>query len=200
MVAAGEAPESGELRDVLEDLNNPNAITLARLIDRAEVLHLRGLADELRDRKQRRSIPQKLDRAGYLLVRNLGTEDGYFSVGGRRVAVYARAALCVADQIRADGRQLGLQFGHIRLQCLHAPRQPPLLALAPLVSVARRGRDRRWLGGLCCMMLGSRLRFSMRRGIAYGSMGMWRWGFGLLRWFWGGCGSRMRRRRRLWRW
>ncbi|MDP1649584.1 MAG: DUF5906 domain-containing protein [Rubrivivax sp.] len=101
VVAAGDAPEAGELRDVLEAMANPKAVTLQRIIDKAEFMQMNDLTNELRDRRQRRSLPHKMSRAKYVLVRNIGTDDGYFTVSGRRVAVYAQDHLSVADQIRA---------------------------------------------------------------------------------------------------
>lgn len=101
MVAAGEAPESGELRDVIEHLGSPDALTLSKLIDRADFLMMRDLADELQDRKTRRQLPHKLERVGYVNVRNPDAEDGSFRIGGGRVKVYAKRTLPVAAQIRA---------------------------------------------------------------------------------------------------
>jgi hypothetical protein len=104
VVAAGEAPESGELRDVIEKLANPDAMTLARVIEKAEHLGMHGLVDELRDRKALRTIPHKMERAGYVAVRNPDAEDGKFRINERRTPVYARRTLTVSEQIRAARR------------------------------------------------------------------------------------------------
>jgi hypothetical protein len=101
IVAAGDAPESGELRDVLDKLANPPALTVLHIIDRADIMGLHGLVEELRDRKQRRAMPHKLERIGYVPVRNPDADDGLFSIGGRRQAVYAQRKLTVAEQVRA---------------------------------------------------------------------------------------------------
>lgn len=101
IVAAGEAPESGELRDVIEGLGSPEVLTLARLIDKAETLAMHGLADELKDRKNRRQLPHKLERVGYVNVRNPDAEDGLFSISGRRVVIYAHRSLPQAAQVLA---------------------------------------------------------------------------------------------------
>lgn len=101
IVAAGEAPESAELRDVLDRAGNPQAITLAQVVHAASELGLYDLAAELRERKNRRSVPHKLERVGYVPVRNPDAEDGLFKVAGRRQAVYAQRQLSVAAQVKA---------------------------------------------------------------------------------------------------
>lgn len=105
MVQAGEAPESGELRDALDRLSNPDVVTVERIVGAAEVLKLHGLAEELRDRKGRRSVPHKMERVGYVPVRNPDASDGQFKVNGRRQTVYAKSTLRVSEQVR-EARQL----------------------------------------------------------------------------------------------
>ncbi|MGC4395809.1 primase-helicase family protein [Hydrogenophaga sp. T2] len=101
VVQAGESPESGELRDVIDQLGNPDALTLQHLIDSAESLRMLSLADELKDRRNRRALPHRLERVGYVPVRNPDADDGLFKVAGRRQAIYARRSLPVAEQVRA---------------------------------------------------------------------------------------------------
>jgi hypothetical protein len=104
IVAAGDAPEAGELRDVIDALEKPQALTVLRLADKADHMALHGLVEELRDRKQRRSLPHKLERVGYVPVRNPDADDGLFSINGRRQAVYALRSMTVAEQVRAARR------------------------------------------------------------------------------------------------
>src|SRR5262245_16274486 len=66
IVGAGQVPEDAELADVLDALGNPDAITLEQLVMRA----VGGFHDWLTDRKNRRSIPHRMDEAGYVPVRN----------------------------------------------------------------------------------------------------------------------------------
>jgi hypothetical protein len=106
VVASGDAPESGELRDVIERMGQPSAITLGGLIERARQEKFFDLADELGDRKTRRALPHKLERVGYVPVRNPDSDDGLFRVAGRRQAVYGKRGLPLADQIRAARRVL----------------------------------------------------------------------------------------------
>lgn len=104
MVHAGEAPESSELRDVLDHLGNPPAVTVEQLATAAYQLKLSGLYDDLRDRKNRRAIPHKLERVDYVQVRNPDATDGAFKVCGMRRTVYAQRALPLSDQVRAARR------------------------------------------------------------------------------------------------
>ena len=102
IVQTGEAPESGELRDVLDHLGNPAAVTVARIVDAADFLRLADLADELKDRKGRRAVPHKLERVDYVPVRNPDADDGLFKIGKRRQTVYASDTLRrLAEQVRA---------------------------------------------------------------------------------------------------
>ena len=45
----------------------------------------------LDDRKNRRALPHKLERAGYSAVRNLEAEDGLWLVAGKRESMYVRS-------------------------------------------------------------------------------------------------------------
>ncbi|WP_156406220.1 primase-helicase family protein [Hydrogenophaga sp. Root209] len=100
-VQAGEAPESGELRDVIDECENPECLTLLDLICGSESLKLFDLASELKDRRNRRALPHKLERVGYVPVRNPDADDGLFKIQGKRQTVYAQRALTLASQIKA---------------------------------------------------------------------------------------------------
>jgi len=104
VVAAGDAPESGELRDVIDALGKPDALTLKTLIDCAHKERFQELGDELADRKARRAMPHKLERVGYVPVRNPDADDGLFKTNGRRQVVYAKRSLTVSEQVRAARR------------------------------------------------------------------------------------------------
>lgn len=101
IVAASEAPESGELRDVVESMGYPSAVTLSRIVEHANMLGMGGLVEELTDRKLRRTLPFKLERVGLVAVRNPDAEDGLFKVAGSRKVIYAAKTLSFADQVRA---------------------------------------------------------------------------------------------------
>ncbi|MDM0052019.1 PriCT-2 domain-containing protein [Variovorax sp. J22R115] len=101
MVQAGEAPDKGELSEVIAHIGGPVAVTLQQVITGARSLNLHELAEELGDRKARRSISHKFHESGYAVAHNPDATDGLFVLSGRRVRVYALAKLPVSDQIRA---------------------------------------------------------------------------------------------------
>ena len=98
IVAANNAPEDAELADVLDTLGNPDAVTLEQLIEQAVG---RDVADWLLDRKNRRAIPHRMERCGYVPVRNPDADDGLWKVVGKRQTVYAKATLAPREQIAA---------------------------------------------------------------------------------------------------
>ena len=100
IVNAARSHEETELADVLDEMDNPRAITLSMLIQRAK-LNFHDLADWLADRKNRRQIPHKLERAGYEPIRNDAAQDGLWKIDRRRTVVYARRNLTVRDRIKA---------------------------------------------------------------------------------------------------
>lgn len=106
IVDAGRAPEEGELADVLELLDNPQAVTLASIIKTAP----EDFADWLKDRRNRRTIPHRLERCGYTPIRNDAAKDGLWKIRGTRQAVYARSELSVRDRHRAAHLLAGLQI------------------------------------------------------------------------------------------
>jgi Family of unknown function (DUF5906) len=98
IVDASRAPEDAELADVIDELGNPDAMTLARLRLRASGSEI---GEWLADRKNRRAIPHRLEQCGYVPIRNDGADDGLFKIEGRRQAVYARETLSIRDRIAA---------------------------------------------------------------------------------------------------
>ncbi|MGF6467603.1 primase-helicase family protein [Paraburkholderia youngii] len=104
MVAAGEAPESGEMRDVIERLGNPDALAVVNVSIEAFGAKFFGLHEELTVRANRRSIPHRMERVGYSAVRNPDATDGQFKVSDKRVTVYARSALSIAARVDAARR------------------------------------------------------------------------------------------------
>ncbi|MGC2779989.1 MAG: DUF5906 domain-containing protein [Bradyrhizobium sp.] len=100
IVDANRAAEDAELSDALDDLGRPDATTLDRIALRAAP----ETAIWLRDKKNRRVIPARLDRCGYVAVRNRDAGDGLWHIGGKRQAVYAKSSLSSRDQIAAARR------------------------------------------------------------------------------------------------
>ncbi len=92
---ANQPPEQAELADALELLGRPHAVTLAELAGVAND----GLAEWLRDRRNTRHIPHRLEKAGYIVVRNPDAVDGLWRINGRRQAIYANHELPPRDRL-----------------------------------------------------------------------------------------------------
>jgi len=103
IVNASRAPEESELADAIDNLGQPDALTVGKVIN--STLNAHGELSEfglwLRDRKNRRIIPHRLEQCGYVPVRNPTATDGLWKIEGRRQAVYAKATLAIRDQILA---------------------------------------------------------------------------------------------------
>ena len=97
IVDANRAPEDAELADVLDRLGNPDATTLDQLASSAG----EDFANWLRDRRNRRIVPHRLDTADYTPVRNPDATDGLWKMRGRRQSIYARKNLSIRDRISA---------------------------------------------------------------------------------------------------
>jgi hypothetical protein len=97
IVDANRAPEDAELADVLDDLNNPAATTLSRIQNAATG----DFEAWIRDRKNRRVIPHRLEKCGYVPVRNEAADDGLWKINNRRQVVYAKVGLSLRDRLKA---------------------------------------------------------------------------------------------------
>ncbi len=67
-------------------MGNPDATTLARIAYEATG----DFQAWIRDRKNRRVIPHRLEKCGYVPVRNDYAKDGLWKIYGARQAVYAK--------------------------------------------------------------------------------------------------------------
>ena len=102
IVDANRAPEDAELTDILEKLENPQAVTLRNVIDKAgEGYEHLGFQKWLVDQKNYRTIPHRFEQCGYTRVRNDSNAKGLWVVGGTRKVVYALNTLTLAQQIKA---------------------------------------------------------------------------------------------------
>jgi hypothetical protein len=124
IVDANRTSEDAELADVLDALREPDpldpsgpgvlpaVVTLAQIADQAGSMSATSIGfDEktnrarnsfeawLRDRKNRRLIPHRMEQCGYVPVRNDGAKDGLWKVGGVRQVIYARAELSIQDRL-----------------------------------------------------------------------------------------------------
>jgi hypothetical protein len=97
IVDANRAPEDAELADVLDNLQNPDATTIIRITNAATG----GFRTWITDRKNRRAIPHRLEKCGYVAVRNSSVKDGLWVINGNRQVVYAKSKLSISDRIVA---------------------------------------------------------------------------------------------------
>jgi hypothetical protein len=97
IVGSSQVPEDAELADVLDQMSNPDATTLIRITGTATG----GFFDWITDRKNRRTIPHKMDRCGYVAVHNPDAKDGLWKISGKRQAIYARKDMTLNDRFRA---------------------------------------------------------------------------------------------------
>jgi hypothetical protein len=117
IVNANRSPEDAELADAIDRLGTeetgddgqpviirPEVVT----IDQIAVVADAETAVWLRDRKNRRLIPHRLESCGYEPVRNdADKSDGHWKIHGKRQAVYARNDLSIRDRLAAVRRLMG---------------------------------------------------------------------------------------------
>lgn len=103
IVDANRAPEDAELSDAIDALGNPDAVTLSDIIACAGT----DFAAWLKDRRNSRQIPHRMEAVDYLPVRNTAAKDGQWKIAGKRQAVYARRDMNVRDRIAAAMRLTG---------------------------------------------------------------------------------------------
>jgi hypothetical protein len=80
IVDASRAPEDAELADVIDALGSATVLTLTQMAGRAAG----DFAEWLRDRKNARRIPHRLEACGYVAVRNDAAKDGLWKIDGKR--------------------------------------------------------------------------------------------------------------------
>jgi uncharacterized protein DUF5906 len=97
IVDASQAPEDAELADVLDRMGNPEATTLIRITAEA----VGEIETWIKDRKNRRAIPHRLEKCGYVPVRNEATTKGLWIINGTRQAIYAKSSLSIRDRFKA---------------------------------------------------------------------------------------------------
>jgi hypothetical protein len=100
IVDANRAPEDAELADELDRMGNPDTTTLIQIVGYATGDFLGWISD----RKNRRAIPHRLEKCGYVPVRNDAARDGLWKINGTRQVVYAKSALSVRDRLKAAGK------------------------------------------------------------------------------------------------
>jgi hypothetical protein len=104
IVDASRAPEDAEMQDAIDFLGDPNpdAFTINQLKRHSS----ESFAEFLKDRKNSRRIPHRLESCGYVAVRNAAAKDGLWKMLGGRQVIYAKADLSVRDRIIAAEKLL----------------------------------------------------------------------------------------------
>ena len=97
VVDAGSQPEDSELADIIDTRFQPDAITLKEIVDYASD----DLAEYLKDRRNSRLIPHRLEAVGYVKVRNPDAKDGQWKIKDKRQAVYAKSDLAGPERVAA---------------------------------------------------------------------------------------------------
>jgi hypothetical protein len=97
IVDSNRAPEEGELADAIDKLENPDAVTLDDVKDKA----CPELYEWLRERKNLRAIPHRFESVGYIPVRNPDSKQGFWNINKTRQVVYAKNNLPLREQLQA---------------------------------------------------------------------------------------------------
>jgi hypothetical protein len=102
IVNAARAPEESELADIFDDLDWPDAVTLDIILTRAMVVHRdNDFSTWLKDRRNRRQIPHRLEAAGYEPLRNEFAKDGLWRIAKKRQVIYAKTGISLADRLKS---------------------------------------------------------------------------------------------------
>jgi hypothetical protein len=98
IVDANRSPEDAELADVLDSLGWPAVLTLSDLDNPMADSDFR---EWIRERRNRRQVPHRLESAGYVPVRNNAAKDALWKIGKRRQVIYGLKTLSDRDRLGA---------------------------------------------------------------------------------------------------
>jgi hypothetical protein len=109
IVHASSAPEDAEVADVLDRLGNPAVVTLSQLIKctQNDPANLGEFGQWLSDRRNRRTIPHRLEACGYCAVQNGSRDDGLWTIYGKRQVIYGKTDLAERDRQTAAAAMVG---------------------------------------------------------------------------------------------
>lgn len=102
IVSSNRAPEDAELADALDGITWPDATTISHIS--GSLTCANSFAEYLRDRKNSRKIPHRLEAVGYVAVHSDSAKDGLWKVGGKRQVIYAKKDMSTRDRIAAAER------------------------------------------------------------------------------------------------
>jgi hypothetical protein len=107
-VDAHRASEEIELQDILDQLGNPPAVTLQMIIEAPPPAD-NEFQEWLQKRENRRIIPHRFEKCGYVPVRNPYAKDGQWVIAyvqtagikGKRQTIYVLASLSLQERLKA---------------------------------------------------------------------------------------------------
>jgi hypothetical protein len=99
IVAAGMAPETGDLTDLIEVPGKPAALTLSEIRTKADFGT--SLHAMLNDPTQRKKLPRRLSDCGYVVANNREDKNGRWRTKVGRIQIYARKELSEAERMAA---------------------------------------------------------------------------------------------------
>lgn len=99
IVNSNRAPEDAELADSLDGIGWPEATTISAVAGSTTCSN--AFAEYLKDRRNSRKVPHRLEAVGYTAVHNADAKDGLWKVYGKRQAIYAKKDLTTRDRIAA---------------------------------------------------------------------------------------------------
>ena len=103
IISAGLAPEGAEMADIIENLGSPAAVTIGQIINATKNAY--GEPNDfgrwLGDRTNRRKIPHRLKKCGYMAVHNPDARDGLWRIEKVRQVIYAKKSLTRDEQRKA---------------------------------------------------------------------------------------------------
>jgi hypothetical protein len=125
IVNSSRSPEDAEMADVLDQLGNPDAVTLSDIISQAPPFEFR---DWLQDRKNRTKIPHRLEACGYVPVRNKDAKDGLWKIKEKRQVIYVKATLSIREHLQAARERVETAPSTVdkKLCCEQAAKRTPI--------------------------------------------------------------------------
>lgn len=107
IVDANSAPEESELSDIIDKLGNPDALTIAEVVEACPFGS--DFRPWLQERKNRRAIPHRFETCNYVPVRNEDTKQAQWVINGVRQVIYAKACLTFKQRYEAAVRHQGAE-------------------------------------------------------------------------------------------
>jgi hypothetical protein len=95
IVHAASSPQDAELQDALDELGRPDAVTLSMLLATTRAASMPWLEGSPR------SVPHRLERCGYVAIRNPNNKEGLWSINKRRQMIYGKTTATPEERGRA---------------------------------------------------------------------------------------------------